>query len=306
MPVLREAAARGTPLLGICIGMQVLFEESEEHGRHRGPGPPARPRAPLRRAAARARTWAGTGCSAARPHPLLDGFADGAHVYFVHSYFCDAPDDVVIATSDYGARLRGDRRARQRARACSSIPRRARPWACAMMANFVRACVAARRQSGGRRDRRSRHRHARGQGRAPQAGPRSRTRRSTAATRPRSRASGRRRARGGIHLVDLDAAIDGKPQPDAVGERDRRREDPGRGGRRPARARERACATATAAPTASSSAPPPSPDPGVVQEAVRLWPEAVAVALDARNGKVAVAGWKEVTTRGRAGARGRR
>jgi phosphoribosylformimino-5-aminoimidazole carboxamide ribotide isomerase len=37
-------------------------------------------------------------------------------------------------------------------------------------------------------------------------------------------------------------------------------------------------------------------DPGVVQEAVRLWPEAVAVALDARGGKVAVAGWKEVTT----------
>ena len=39
---------------------------------------------------------------ARRAHPLLDGVADGAHVYFVHSYYCDAPDDVVIATSDYG------------------------------------------------------------------------------------------------------------------------------------------------------------------------------------------------------------
>ena len=38
VPVLREAAAKGTPLLGICIGMQVLFEESEEHGRHEGLG----------------------------------------------------------------------------------------------------------------------------------------------------------------------------------------------------------------------------------------------------------------------------
>ena len=37
-------------------------------------------------------------------------------------------------------------------------------------------------------------------------------------------------------------------------------------------------------------------DPGVVREAARLWPEAVAVALDARDGKVAVAGWKEITT----------
>ena len=36
-------------------------------------------------------------------------------------------------------------------------------------------------------------------------------------------------------------------------------------------------------------------EPGVVQEAVRLWPEAVAVALDASDGKVAVAGWKEIT-----------
>jgi phosphoribosylformimino-5-aminoimidazole carboxamide ribotide isomerase len=36
-------------------------------------------------------------------------------------------------------------------------------------------------------------------------------------------------------------------------------------------------------------------DPGVVQEAARRWPESVAVALDARNGKVAVAGWKEIT-----------
>ena len=57
----------------------------------RGPRPPARPRAPLRRRAARARTWAGTALRPPRPHPLLDGVADGAHVYFVHSYYCDAP-----------------------------------------------------------------------------------------------------------------------------------------------------------------------------------------------------------------------
>jgi phosphoribosylformimino-5-aminoimidazole carboxamide ribotide isomerase len=37
-------------------------------------------------------------------------------------------------------------------------------------------------------------------------------------------------------------------------------------------------------------------DPGVVQQAVRLWPEAVAVALDARDGAVVVGGWKEITT----------
>jgi imidazole glycerol-phosphate synthase subunit HisH len=99
--VLREAAEQGKPLLGICIGMQLLFDESEEHGRHRGlgllPGRVVRfggelpvPHMGWNRLRVR------------RAHPLLDGVPDGAHVYFVHSYWCDAPGDVVIATSDYG------------------------------------------------------------------------------------------------------------------------------------------------------------------------------------------------------------
>lgn len=101
VPVLREAVAARKPLLGICIGMQILFEESEEHGRHRGlgflPGRVVRfdgelpvPHMGWNRLRAR------------RAHPVLDGVPDGAHVYFVHSYWCDAADDVVVATSDYG------------------------------------------------------------------------------------------------------------------------------------------------------------------------------------------------------------
>jgi glutamine amidotransferase len=99
--VLREAAQRGTHLLGICIGMQVLFEESEEHGRHDGlgllPGRVRRFSGPLpvphmgwNRLAFR------------KAHPLFEGLSAGSHVYFVHSYFCDAGEDVVLATSDYG------------------------------------------------------------------------------------------------------------------------------------------------------------------------------------------------------------
>jgi glutamine amidotransferase len=100
-PVLREAIEHGTPLVGICIGMQLLFEESEEHGRHRGLGV----------LAGRVRRFEGelpvphmgwNTLRARRPHPVLDGVADGAHVYFVHSYYCDAPAEVVIASSDYG------------------------------------------------------------------------------------------------------------------------------------------------------------------------------------------------------------
>jgi glutamine amidotransferase len=101
VPILKEAAAAGTPLLGICIGMQLLFEESEEHGRHQGLG----------LLAGRVRRFSDelpvphmgwNRLARRRDHPLLDGFEEGGHVYFVHSYFCDARPEDVVATSDYG------------------------------------------------------------------------------------------------------------------------------------------------------------------------------------------------------------
>jgi glutamine amidotransferase len=102
-PIL-DGAAGGKPLLGICIGMQILFEESEEHGRHRGLGL-------LRGRVLRIegdlpvphmgwnRLWR------RREHPMLEGIDDGAHVYFVHSYYCDASTDDTIACTDYGRDL---------------------------------------------------------------------------------------------------------------------------------------------------------------------------------------------------------
>jgi glutamine amidotransferase len=100
--VLLDAAAAGTPLLGICIGMQLLFEESEEHGRHPGLGLlPGRVRR-LDEGTLSVPHMGWNRLKRTRPHPLLEGLEDGAYVYFVHSYFCDAPEDVVVATTDYG------------------------------------------------------------------------------------------------------------------------------------------------------------------------------------------------------------
>jgi imidazole glycerol-phosphate synthase subunit HisH len=98
--VAREAARSGKPFLGICVGMQLLFTESEEMGRHRGLdlipgrvlrfdetnlGPPAR--------GVKVPQIGWNALRVARPDcPLLAGVADGAMVYFVHSYFC-APED---------------------------------------------------------------------------------------------------------------------------------------------------------------------------------------------------------------------
>jgi glutamine amidotransferase len=101
VPVLREAVAAGKPLLGICIGMQLLFEESEEHGSHRGLGfLPGRVRRFEGELPVPHMGW--NALRARRAHPLVDAVPDGSYVYFVHSYYCDAPEDVVLASSDYG------------------------------------------------------------------------------------------------------------------------------------------------------------------------------------------------------------
>ena len=101
VPVLREAVLAGKPLLGICIGMQLLFEESEEHGRHRGLGfLPGRVRRFEGELPVPHMGW--NALRARRAHPLVDAVPDGSYVYFVHSYYRDAPEDVVLASSDYG------------------------------------------------------------------------------------------------------------------------------------------------------------------------------------------------------------
>jgi glutamine amidotransferase len=101
VPLLREAVDQGKPLLGICVGMQILFEESEEHGRHAGLGLlPGRVRRLEGDLPVPHMGW--NRLRARRPHAVLEGVPDGAHVYFVHSYYCDTPEDVVIATTDYG------------------------------------------------------------------------------------------------------------------------------------------------------------------------------------------------------------
>ncbi|MBN2471691.1 MAG: imidazole glycerol phosphate synthase subunit HisH [Anaerolineae bacterium] len=100
----RAAAAEGTPLLGICLGMQFLFEGSEELGAHTGLGllPGQVVRFP-RDLGVKIPHMGWNQLHPARSSALLAGLPDGAYTYFVHSYIC-APDDPadVLATTDYG------------------------------------------------------------------------------------------------------------------------------------------------------------------------------------------------------------
>jgi len=98
--VAKEAALSGKPFLGICVGMQLLFAESEEMGCHRGldlvPGRVLRFDERNLGEAARGVKVPQIGWNAlhfTQPEcPLFAGIEDGAMVYFVHSYYC-APED---------------------------------------------------------------------------------------------------------------------------------------------------------------------------------------------------------------------
>ena len=89
---LRERAAAGRPLLGICVGMQLLFGESEEGGRGLGllDGP-------VRRLRARLVPHMGWNTLAVRPRSTLLAGLDGRDVYFAHSYAADPSDKHVTA-----------------------------------------------------------------------------------------------------------------------------------------------------------------------------------------------------------------
>jgi glutamine amidotransferase len=109
LPVLRQVIERGTPFLGICLGMQVLFEESEEFGPVRGLGIlPGRVVRFVDGAVGGLRVphmgWNVLRRQGDAPDvPHLAGVADGAYVYFVHSYYVVPRDPAIVATeTPYG------------------------------------------------------------------------------------------------------------------------------------------------------------------------------------------------------------
>lgn len=98
---IRAFTASGRPFLGICLGMQMLFEKSYEGGEFTGlgllPGQVV-PIPPQRKVPHMG--W--NQLVITQDTPLLAGLPEKSFVYFVHSFYADAPDEVVTAVCDYG------------------------------------------------------------------------------------------------------------------------------------------------------------------------------------------------------------
>ncbi|MDO4845516.1 MAG: imidazole glycerol phosphate synthase subunit HisH [Oscillospiraceae bacterium] len=105
---LMEEAKRGKSLLGICLGMQLLFDESTEYGVHQGLGLiPGRvePIADVIPAGLKIPHIGWNALRFPKKSPLFRYVREGECVYFVHSYYAARCDESVIATAEYGAEL---------------------------------------------------------------------------------------------------------------------------------------------------------------------------------------------------------
>ena len=106
VPVLLQQAAEGKPLLGICLGMQLLFEKSYEYGEYEGLGllkGEIRPIADSVQGLKIPHMGWNALIFEGKPHPLFKYIKEGDHVYFVHSYHAAGCEDSRIASAEYGA-----------------------------------------------------------------------------------------------------------------------------------------------------------------------------------------------------------
>jgi glutamine amidotransferase len=142
LELLRERAGAGVPLLGICLGMQVLFERSSELEPAGGVGLLNGEVTPLATGGLRVPHIGWNEVSFQRPCPLTDGLGDGRAFYHVHSLAARPSDpDDIVGTAEYGERF-ATMVARGNVFGVQFHPEKSSSDGLALLANFTRLCVA--------------------------------------------------------------------------------------------------------------------------------------------------------------------
>jgi len=106
--LIKEEARKGKPVMGICLGMQLLFEKSFEYGQHEGLGILKGQVIPMRGYVDNSLKVPHIGWNSLhveQPSKLLKYCKEGDCVYFVHSYFATNCDESVVATTEYDKKL---------------------------------------------------------------------------------------------------------------------------------------------------------------------------------------------------------
>ena len=106
--LIKEQAAKKKPILGICLGMQLLFDKSYEYGEHEGLGLIKGNVRPISEAIPKELKIPHIGWNALKlkgENPIFQYVKNGECVYFVHSYYAADCEDSVLATAEYGAEL---------------------------------------------------------------------------------------------------------------------------------------------------------------------------------------------------------
>lgn len=135
--VLKEVVQNGTPFLGICLGLQLLFDSSEETPNAKGLGilkgkivhiPDARLKVPQI-------GW--NSLHFPKNGRLFEGISENAFVYFVHSYYLQAEEDIVTATTEYGIEIHASVE-KGNVFACQFHPEKSSKVGLRMLENFIR------------------------------------------------------------------------------------------------------------------------------------------------------------------------
>jgi imidazole glycerol-phosphate synthase subunit HisH len=135
--VVAEAMNDGTPILGVCLGLQLLFTRSSEGGSIKGLDFISGEVVKLPESVKTPQMGWNT-INFTKSHPLLDGVKDHSYVYFVHSYYPQPTDpDVVVATTEYGVSF-ASMVAKKNLFATQFHPEKSSKTGLMMLKNFVR------------------------------------------------------------------------------------------------------------------------------------------------------------------------